>query len=482
MINKIRSLIFIFLIFIASACFQSENDTLPNPTYSWQTGTWGACTGNIQTRTVICKGSDGVLAAEDKCTKKKPVTSQSCVVKPKSNSLPNLTYSWQTGTWGACTGNIQTRTVICKGSDGVLAAEDKCTRKKPVETQSCSKDSAVTSSIVSQSVSKDSAVTSSIVSQSVSKDSAVTNSIVSQSVSKDSAVTNSIVSQSVSKDSAVTSSIVSQSFLKDSEITNSIEMMKFVLVEKGTFQMGSNKLYSDENPIHTVNITNDFYVGRYEVTNIEVVEVYNWAKTNNISNLTFSSTSVTYNGKELLDLDSRSCHITYNNGSLSVKRGKDNYPCVEITWYGANAFCKFLNQKEGVDNYRLLTEAEWEYVARGGIKSKGYRYSGSNTVDDVAWYSSNLSNTTHTVGTKSSNELGIYDMSGNVWEWVQDSYSSSYYSNSPSNNPLNSLGSTVVLRGGSWNSFFDFCRVANRYGCSPNRSHNNIGFRLAKSL
>ncbi len=453
MINKIRSLIFIFLIFIASACFQSENDTLPNPTYSWQTGDWGACTGNTQTRTVICKGSDGFQATDDKCTSEKPVETQSC---SKDSAVTSSIVSQSVSKDSAVTNSIV--------------------------SQSVSKDSAVTSSIVSQSVSKDSAVTSSIVSQSVSKDSAVTNSIVSQSFSKDSAVTNSIVSQSVSKDSAVTNSIVSQSFSKDSEVTNSIEMMKFVLVEKGTFQMGSNKLYSDENPIHTVNITNDFYVGRYEVTNIEVVEVYNWAKTNNISNLTFSSTSVTYNGKELLDLDSRSCHITYNNGSLSVKRGKDNYPCVEITWYGANTFCKFLNQKEGVDNYRLLTEAEWEYVARGGIKSKGYVYSGSNSVDNVAWYSSNLNNTTHTVGTKSPNELGIYDMSGNVWEWVQDSYSSSYYSNSPSNNPLNSLGSTFVLRGGSWNSFFDFCRVANRYGCSPNRSHNNIGFRLAKSL
>ncbi len=268
-----------------------------------------------------------------------------------------------------------------------------------------------------------------------------------------------------------------------SEIINDVGM-KFVPVKRDSFQMGSSSGEDDEKPVHTVNITNDFYVGRYEVTNSQVVAVYNWAKTNSVSGLTFSVASVSYNGNQLLNLSNSSCQIAYDNdNSLSVKDSKDNYPCVMITWYGAKAFADFLNQKEGVtDKYRLLTEAEWEYAARGGTKSNGYTYSGSNAIGDVAWYFSNSSNVTHTVETKSPNELGTYNMSGNVFEWVQDRYDSSFYSKSSADNPINTSGSSYVWRGGAWVSQAENCRVTYRYYEIPTYSADVLGFRIAKSL
>lgn len=117
-------------------------------------------------------------------------------------------------------------------------------------------------------------------------------------------------------------------------------------------------------------------------------------------------------------------------------------------------------------NFRMPTEAEWEYAARGGNKSRGYKYSGSNILDDVGWYDSNSSSSTHDVGLLDPNELGLYDMSGNVWEWCADWYGS-YDSNSQSNPIGPSSGSYRVRRGGSWGSLAWFCRVSFRDDFSP---------------
>ena len=164
-----------------------------------------------------------------------------------------------------------------------------------------------------------------------------------------------------------------------------------IFVEGGTFQMGSNNGDSDEKPVHRVTVS-DFYIGKYEVTQKEWYEVMG------------------------------------NNPSRFKGR---NLPVEEVSWYDAVEFCNKKSKAEGLtpcytgsrkntkcnfsaNGYRLPTEAEWAYAARGGIKSKGYKYSGSNTIGDVAWYISNSGSKTHTVGTKKANELGIYDMTGNV--------------------------------------------------------------------
>ena len=246
-------------------------------------------------------------------------------------------------------------------------------------------------------------------------------------------------------------------------VTKNIEMITqitgFVYVQGGTFEMGSNDGDNDEQPFHTVTL-NDFYIKRYEVTQSE----WGMIMGNNPSH---------FNG--------------------------DNLPVEQITWFDAVQFCNKLSELERLtkfyaingtdvtmnwdaDGYRLPTEAEWEYAARGGNQSHGYTYSGSNKLDDVAWYWDNSGSSTHEVGTKQPNELGIYDMSGNVWEWCNDWYSSSYYSQSPNDNPHGpSSGSIRIRRGGYWANVPSNCRVADRAGDAPNSSHNYLGFRIARS-
>ena len=151
-------------------------------------------------------------------------------------------------------------------------------------------------------------------------------------------------------------------------------------------------------------------------------------------------------------------------------------PVEKVSWDDCQEFVKKLNQLTG-KNFRLPTEAEWEYAARGGNKSKGYKYSGSNTIDDVAWYTSNSGSKTHDVKTKQANELGIYDMSGNVWEWCQDWYGS-YNSGSQTNPTGPSSGSSRVCRGGSWFNGARYCRVSNRNCYFPDGSFSYLGLRL----
>ncbi|MBQ9077932.1 MAG: SUMF1/EgtB/PvdO family nonheme iron enzyme, partial [Muribaculaceae bacterium] len=169
------------------------------------------------------------------------------------------------------------------------------------------------------------------------------------------------------------------------------------------------------------------------------------------------------------------------NPSSSYGDG-DNYPAYYVSWDDiVDVFLPRLNRITGKE-YRLPTEAEWEYAARGGSKSRGYKYSGSNTLDDVAWYLDNAGSTTdnygsHPVGTKQPNELGIYDMSGNVHEWCSDRYGS--YSSESQTDPTGpSTGSRRVFRGGNWHYPALHCRVWIRSNYDPDRRSDIIGFRL----
>ncbi|MCL2131340.1 MAG: SUMF1/EgtB/PvdO family nonheme iron enzyme [Lentimicrobiaceae bacterium] len=155
----------------------------------------------------------------------------------------------------------------------------------------------------------------------------------------------------------------------------------------------------------------------------------------------------------------------------------DDLPVEMVSWEDVQTFIQKLNIITG-KHYRLPTEAEWEYAARGGNKSRGYKYSGGSDLNTVAWYWGNSGNQTHPVGTKMANELEIYDMTGNVWEWCQDRYGS--YNNSPVTNPQGpNYGINRVLRGGCWHSATTFCRISDRTGAIPSYRGNNSGFRLA---
>ena len=161
----------------------------------------------------------------------------------------------------------------------------------------------------------------------------------------------------------------------------------------------------------------------------------------------------------------------------SIFKG-DNLPVEQVNWNEVELWIGYLNDKEGTTKYRLPTEAEWEYSARGGSQSKSYAFSGSNNPADVAWYDVNAGEQTHVVGTKLPNELGIYDMSGNVWEWCSDLYSP--YSSNPQHDPQGAAsGLNRVLRGGSWSNVDSLNICTFRYPDYPINRYGIYGFRLA---
>ena len=155
----------------------------------------------------------------------------------------------------------------------------------------------------------------------------------------------------------------------------------------------------------------------------------------------------------------------------------DNLPVERVSWIDCQEFIKQLNKETGM-TFRLPTEAEWEFAARGGRKSQGFRYAGGNDIDEVAWYDGNSGNKTHPVKQKRGNELGLYDMSGNVWEWCQDWWQS-YPSSSQTNPTGPSEGSRRVRRGGSWDDVASYCRSAIRNGGAPTIGGTDLGLRLA---
>jgi len=223
--------------------------------------------------------------------------------------------------------------------------------------------------------------------------------------------------------------------------TSAIEP-EMVFVKGGTFRMGATSeqgynVYNDEKPAHSVTLS-DYYIGKYEVTQAQ------W-------------------------------EAVMGNNPSNFKRDP-NRPVEQVSWNDVQEYITKLNQLTG-KTYRLPTEAEWEYAARGGSSSRGYKYSGSNTLSDVAWYDDNSNDETHPVGTKNPNELGIYDMSGNVYEWCSDWYGA-YSSNSQTNPQGPSEGSGRVGRGGGWDGGAGLCRVSIRYGERADDRSSVLGFRL----
>lgn len=246
--------------------------------------------------------------------------------------------------------------------------------------------------------------------------------------------------------------------------------LEMVSVSGGTFQMGSNDGGSDETPVHSVTVSS-FEISKHEITHSQYIAFLNDIGCNSDGS---------YQGTEYIDMDDSDCAIGHDGSEFyfdgSSHSSTSDCPVIEVTWYGAKAFCEWAGG-------RLPTEAEWEFAARGGNSSNGYTYSGSNTKGDVAWYSGNSNSKTHPVGEKNPNELGLYDMSGNAWEWCNDWYGSDYYSNSPQNNPQgSSSGSGRVIRGGGWLINAGSCRVASRGYYDPDSSDYYLGFRMARSL
>ena len=244
----------------------------------------------------------------------------------------------------------------------------------------------------------------------------------------------------------------------------------FIRVEGGTFQMGTpSGGGSDERPVHTVTLKS-FSISKYQVTQKEWYEIM--------------GTTI----RQQRDMENR---------PLSILGEGDNYPMYYVNWYEVVEYCNRRSIKEGLEpvyrgsgnniicdwsknGYRLPTEAEWEYAAKGGTKEYiTTEYSGSNSVGAVAWYYDNSNNSSHPVGTKAANNLGIYDMSGNVWEWCWDWYGD--YTSSSQTDPRGAVsGPGRVLRGGSWNNWSVNVRSAVRFNYTPSKWRNDIGFRLVR--
>ncbi len=221
-----------------------------------------------------------------------------------------------------------------------------------------------------------------------------------------------------------------------------------ILVKGGTFMMGATDedTYARpwEKPAHEVTLS-DYYIGEVEVTQALWRAVMN----NNPSWFTSS-----------------------NGYGTDLTR-----PVERVTYSNCKSFITKLNQLTG-KSFRLPTEAEWEFAARGGTQSRGYLYSGSDDVNEVAWCKGNAEDKTHPVASKVANELGIYDMSGNVDEWVSDWYD--LYTDEPQTNPQGpATGSYRITRGGSWDQAFRSCRVTYRYDALVTTNSNHVGLRIA---
>lgn len=255
---------------------------------------------------------------------------------------------------------------------------------------------------------------------------------------------------------------------------------EMIYVQGGSITIGDTNGggWFDETPTHNVTL-NSFYIGKYEVTQSEYSAIMGF-------------------------------NPAYDHGV------GNNYPAHNISWYAAIKYCNLLSIAQGytpaytingstnpiewgpvptsnnviwnnascnwnANGYRLPTEAEWEFAARGGLNNPNYLYSGSDNVGAVAWYYENSTNSAHPVGHKSHNGIGIYDMSGNVYEWCWDYYSEEYYSNSLTNNPTGPFsGNSRVHRGGAWSTGFDHCRVARRGNLGMFSENSNQGLRICR--
>ena len=290
-------------------------------------------------------------------------------------------------------------------------------------------------------------------------------------------------------------------FLLSTSLLFSQKKPAMIDVKGGSFQMGNSNTTTDnkdEEPVHTVKLTS-FQICKYEVSVAEY-------------QLFINDNSAADEFKEYREHKMPSPpNETWWEGHPDTKAHypvgntwwgwQDNNPMQHVTWYDAVTYCNWLSSEHGYDKcyyydeneggilcdyskngYRLPTEAEWEYAAKGGNESKGYKYSGSNFIMDVCWHDGNSQlKGPPVIGTKDHNELGIYDMSGSVWEWCNDFYSPIYYKNSAAKDPVNKVSTGFrVLRGGSWHYREEYATITSRDGPKPGYTNFNYGFRLVR--
>ena len=240
----------------------------------------------------------------------------------------------------------------------------------------------------------------------------------------------------------------------ESKSLNYTSNIEKVYVKGGRYLMGSGDLAHEE-------LVNSFEISKYEITNTQYAVFLN-AKG--------IGPGIYGKGNNLFGIVSEGLQLVFIGGKWKAKPGLGNFPMIYVTWFGASEYCKWAGG-------RLPTEAEWEYAAKGGQKSKGFQYAGSNEIDKIGWFFGNSQRQTHAVGTKKPNELKICDMSGNVWEWCSDLWSESYTSDSRGFKTEASNLESRIFRGGSWDSDPNACRVIHVANFYPLSTFGFVGFR-----
>lgn len=231
-----------------------------------------------------------------------------------------------------------------------------------------------------------------------------------------------------------------------------------------SFSMGSYSGAADEGPVHTVVLPN-YFIGEKEITNTDYCRFLNA-----LDSMGQLSVDGTVGSLKYIDLEDEDVQIIYKGNKFIAKAGFEQHPVVEVSWYGAKAYCNWYG-------LRLPTEASWEFAARGGLASNQFIYAGSDSPTEVGWFTNNASGQTHPVGGLAANELGAYDMNGNVWEWCEDWYAADYYAGNFITDPTGpSSGTTKVLRGGSFRE--EAVTTTARFALAPDVTEAYIGFRV----
>ncbi len=250
-------------------------------------------------------------------------------------------------------------------------------------------------------------------------------------------------------------------------LTQAVGTPVTVLIKAGTFTMGSPTTETDrssDETQHQVTLTQDFYMGKYEVTNAQFCEFLN----DKCIGSDGKYTTADYGTQIIVATDDMS--VKYSYGNWIPQSGYEDYPVVNVTWYGASEYAKWIGGT-------LPTEAQWEYACRAGSTTAYSFGDSSDSLGEYAWYDNNSDSKTHPVGQKKPNAWGLYDMHGNVWEWCADWYGD-YPSNAVTDPTGPTTGSDRVLRGGSWSYFADYCRSASRLHRNPVYCIRNYGFRV----
>jgi formylglycine-generating enzyme required for sulfatase activity len=214
-------------------------------------------------------------------------------------------------------------------------------------------------------------------------------------------------------------------------------------------------IFVEESSNYNGRAIKDFWIGQYPVTNEEYACFLNNYKSDTVK-------AGEYKGQTMIE--AHAWGVQQENEQWQTAKGYERHPVICVSWYGANEYCNWLKITTG-ENYQLPNEWYWEWVARGGKKSKNYEYAGSNNLNEVGWYDRNSGRKTHQVGELNANELGLYDMSGNVWEWCENYDAST---------------STRAVRGGSWSYIANVCRSSFRDRGNPFDTNVNLGFRVVR--